>query len=63
MLGLVAGGAGEARADIVTFDFEGLAATAPPPGGALTSLVLTEPGLALALTREGGHASISSITP
>jgi hypothetical protein len=55
VLGTVAGGAGEARADLVTFDFEGLAATAPPPGGALASLVLTEPGLTLTLTREGGQ--------
>ena len=63
VLGLVTGPEGRARADIVTFDFEGLAATSPPPLGALTSLALTNSGLTLTLTRENAARTVALLKP
>lgn len=51
-----------ARAEPLTFDFEGTTATSPPTNGALTNLTLTQAGFTVTITRPGSAFDISNLS-
>jgi hypothetical protein len=60
---IVVAGARPAAVCAATYDFEGTSTTSPPPTGALTSLMLTDSGVTLNLTRPGSKFDIINLVP